>query len=1572
MPAEADAGDHVYENLVFSPLPPASDSCSPASEQAEAIEPVAPLTAPDVAAHSLSPVHAPAAAAVGADCAEDAAARHMPPAAGQRPVPAKRTRPPPPPVAQKPLQRQLSQQQQLQSPPPSSAASSPPAGWPPSESEAGSSRPIILPPPGGVIATARTVAHAGCAQPTATASSADCRGSEISSGSSDCAAPLPEPFAAHAAALPARLGHGDAAAAVTFAQPEPYLYAAVNKRPAALPVGVPAAAALLAAVINAPRGGATTAAHGSPSAGAAAVVAGSPVSPSSSTALSPSCAVEQPASHQGDSPQKLLESVLDDADVMDEPKETAAGGCALPTVVVEAATTLTASKFDDEVVYDLLDDSGDSSEGEQPRRISEEPRSAGFASPADEDYGYVSVRLDPGDYVALATDSQCTSAASLACNMPATAAAATAGSAKQLVRSGFLFKQGGQQSNKGWRKRYVTFDGKTLRYYENDKTRISKKIIAVSAMKNVEISIKDGDTDWFRFLLHCVDRTYMFASEQRDDCLIWTSVLMKAIIQSSRGEAAPISGGPEMCQPDMCGCFRIDGKAKQYVAIKKGKLCYYDSYEDFVIACPIHQIDMEIASVKEESKLKLQLSTPYHQYIFAFDTDEEVQPWKTAIEESIACALSDDTVLEQVYKNESNRHCADCDAENPDWAVLHLIITVCRNCAGVHRQFWAFKVKSLRMDQKIWTSNLVQLFVSYGNANAIRLWEQRLPSSDRKPGGSSDTHARESYISNKYKRKAYFDFHASAGDQAALDAALCNSLQKEGGLAESVQLAHSGANIKKTVACDSAMRTVLEVAVNCGQIVQAEMLRQMGSDGDQVPDMNPPRDIASTRESSVVVKAGFLDEIVKKDSLRRWAVLDTDKLSLYADEHSAIAKTAVSLAEVQHIAVQPASDSNGRSSSVLCLRAEADDGGKQVVLSASTCEEVTAWALALYKAMSAGFDKDIPEEFDMAGYVFTKEVGSMVWQNSWACLSGKLLFFCNISMTGSQADVDIRKVIKVNFAMQDSTDCPAFESSPPLMISIPNRVIYLQSNFRQDTRAWAAAIEKNHKNLSWSLEDQLRTKDNVPVIVDKCVAFVSLHGMETEGVYRLSATNSVVSRLLELLVNDVWSVDLVPESNTVHEVANACKRYLRNLSDPVMTSDLRSKWLQARAVKESAERIQAYKALLTALPSVNRSTLKYVLNHLRRVSNCSVENKMNITNLATVFGPVLMTSSNNDFSQTNVEIDTVADLISHYSLIFDVGQAEINREEELWRQMKLLLAMREGSTVQQQSAANTVLSELLLSIYIGDKFGPCVNVNVAADMSASQLVERVYNVRPQPFAGSAQSGAVKVADCSVYEVICGRDLERPLGDDELVLDAVRHWEAWPEEERRDNYLCVKKNLVNVRLSSMIGLDMARVCELNCCLSTGWKKLYCEFVHATLTCFKDSMLKVQAGSFGAKDMIVYLGVEKRRKPPTKIGFTFFMRSDFGCLAGQQPQQRPAIVGRSICYDSESNMDTWLAAILWAQRFPTHRGTSNGPAPRGSSRNESSEGHAHVPTADDKKPAARMQAIKQSFKDIMQRK
>jgi len=89
-------------------------------------------------------------------------------------------------------------------------------------------------------------------------------------------------------------------------------------------------------------------------------------------------------------------------------------------------------------------------------------------------------------------------------------------------------------------------------------------------------------------------------------------------------------------------------------------------------------------------------------------------------------ATSESNQLQLLYNiNPRNKFCADCGAEDPEWAVINLGILICIECGGVHRSLGSriSKVRSLildKIDTELW-----QLMKAIGNEKANNIFENK-------------------------------------------------------------------------------------------------------------------------------------------------------------------------------------------------------------------------------------------------------------------------------------------------------------------------------------------------------------------------------------------------------------------------------------------------------------------------------------------------------------------------------------------------------------------------------------------------------------------------------------------------------------------------------------------------------------------------------------------------------------------------------------------------------------------------------------------------------------------------------
>ena len=103
-----------------------------------------------------------------------------------------------------------------------------------------------------------------------------------------------------------------------------------------------------------------------------------------------------------------------------------------------------------------------------------------------------------------------------------------------------------------------------------------------------------------------------------------------------------------------------------------------------------------------------------------------------------------------------------------------------------------------------------------------------------------------------------------------------------------------------------------------------------------------------------------------------------------------------------------------------------------------------------------------------------------------------------------------------------------------------------------------------------------------------------------------------------------------PRWNDVNVVSSLLKSFFRKLPDPLFTLEMYSDFIDVSKIEDSSRRLSALKLLTHDLPDQNYETLKFVCSHLSKVMQRSDVNKMELRNLAIVFGPTLVRTSDDN------------------------------------------------------------------------------------------------------------------------------------------------------------------------------------------------------------------------------------------------------------------------------------------------------------------------------------------------------
>ncbi|XP_052538658.1 protein FAM13A isoform X8 [Tympanuchus pallidicinctus] len=218
------------------------------------------------------------------------------------------------------------------------------------------------------------------------------------------------------------------------------------------------------------------------------------------------------------------------------------------------------------------------------------------------------------------------------------------------------------------------------------------------------------------------------------------------------------------------------------------------------------------------------------------------------------------------------------------------------------------------------------------------------------------------------------------------------------------------------------------------------------------------------------------------------------------------------------------------------------------------------------------------------------------------------------------------------------------------------------------------------------LEQQGLSKNGIPIVVWNIVEYLTQHGMTQEGLFRVNGSMKTVEEL-RLQYEHGEEVELVKDGD-VYSAASLLKLFLRELPDGIITSALQSKLIQLyQDGRNDVQKERNLRELLKELPDAHYCLLKYLCQFLIKVAEHHVENRMNICNLATVFGPNCfhVPSGFEGIKEQEICNKIMTKMLENYNTLFELeGLKEEEKPacEELARiiLIKVKKSTREGSS----------------------------------------------------------------------------------------------------------------------------------------------------------------------------------------------------------------------------------------------------------------------------------------------------
>uniref|UniRef100_A0AAZ3SKD8 ArfGAP with RhoGAP domain, ankyrin repeat and PH domain 1 n=1 Tax=Oncorhynchus tshawytscha TaxID=74940 RepID=A0AAZ3SKD8_ONCTS len=999
-----------------------------------------------------------------------------------------------------------------------------------------------------------------------------------------------------------------------------------------------------------------------------------------------------------------------------------------------------------------------------------------------------------------------------------------------VLKMGWLDKNP-PQGSLYYQRRWVKLDVDYLRYFDNDKEVYSKRIIPTAAITGVT---NVGEQ---KFEVVTTNRTFLFRAESDCECVcgcVCTSFVVLLWLSQ--------------------GYLELRGlRSKLYTVVSGDKVFLYKNMEDYRLGIGITSIDMNVGNVKDTDRRSFDLTTPYRIFSFLADSEQHKDQWVEAMREAIGEALSNSEVANQIWAEPSNGCCADCGAAKPEWAAINLCVVVCKRCAGEHRGLGPSisKVRSLKMDRRVWTEELIQVFLLLGNERLNRFWAANVPPSEAlSPTSCSEDRRR--FISSKYRQGKYRKYHPLYGNQEELNNALCINVQCSDVL-ETLCLVFCGADVNCSTG-QADCPSPLSLALAHNQKLQAQFLsHNLNTElpRSEVTGVMEPQHYSPQHP---VTHNGFLfktasmarpitERKAREEFSRRWCMLNDGNFSYYESDKTSTPNGTLKSTEIVCLAVNTP-EKHGYYDHTFELYSDSE---RIYLFGTDDPDSHREWVKSITKTF-------IPSNAEGLLRLAFERIGRLRYKDGlnlqsprvgWFALVGSSLH-AYLEDSVEEEEIHLRKLQELSIQQENEV----------LVLVERGRTLYIEGERKLDFQGWCVSMQRAAGSAGDSLSQQQLTETDIPVIVDRCIDYITQCGLTSEGIYRKSGVNSRVAALCEAFRRDARSVRLKEGEHQVDDVSNTLKRFFRESGEGLFTIQAASAWL---STPEESRKICQYQLLLSQLPRVNKATLRALVNHLYCVQRFAELNQMNLHNLAIVFGPTLFQSDGKDYTAGLV----VEELIEHYTDVFEVDELQLKRQ------------LDEITAIIKASGS---AGDFICTVYLEEKKETTEqHVKIPGSMTAAELTCEILDRRKIQ---------VREKDYwSCWEISQKEETERPLHHLERVLPIIHSLGT-------DSHLLVKKHLameaIRIYLASKVDVSkhgMVKFREERSILGLG----------------------LNTGSF--HDRYFILSTASLRMYKEVWGLTL--------INGSEKQEKPERQQWYLCCDTQTEMREWFSTFLTIQ-------------------------------------------------------
>uniref|UniRef100_A0A7N6B6R8 SLIT-ROBO Rho GTPase-activating protein 1 n=1 Tax=Anabas testudineus TaxID=64144 RepID=A0A7N6B6R8_ANATE len=220
-------------------------------------------------------------------------------------------------------------------------------------------------------------------------------------------------------------------------------------------------------------------------------------------------------------------------------------------------------------------------------------------------------------------------------------------------------------------------------------------------------------------------------------------------------------------------------------------------------------------------------------------------------------------------------------------------------------------------------------------------------------------------------------------------------------------------------------------------------------------------------------------------------------------------------------------------------------------------------------------------------------------------------------------------------------------------------------------RSLITKLEAKHDLIQKTLGESQKTdcltlpifqdsSEAIPLIVESCIRFISRHGLQHEGIFRVSGSQVEVNDIKNAFERGEDPLAGDQNDHDMDSIAGVLKLYFRGLDHALFPKEVFHDLISCVSMESLQERAAHIKKVLQSLPSKTLIIMRYLFAFLNHLSNYSDENMMDPYNLAICFGPTLMSvPEGHDQVSCQAHVnELIKTIIIHHDTIFP-GQQDL-------------------------------------------------------------------------------------------------------------------------------------------------------------------------------------------------------------------------------------------------------------------------------------------------------------------------